>query len=99
MAQFDVHPLRSPGALVIDCQSDLHRDLPTRFVVPLIRSSDLSASHERLAPRFVVKGEDLIMATQLAATVRLRDLGPAIDSLADESHRIIGAIDALITGI
>lgn len=99
MAQFDVHPLRSRQSLVIDCQSDLHRNLPTRFVVPLMPASDPSASHPRLAPRFVVAGEELVMATQFAATLPLRDLAPAVGSLAEESHRVIGAIDALVTGI
>ena len=99
MAQFDVHPLRSRQSLVIDCQSDLHRDLPTRFVVPLVPLTDPSASHASLAPRFVIDGKEWVMATHFAATLPLRDLGPAIASLSGESHRVIGAIDALVTGI
>ena len=96
MAQFDVPQRRS---LVFDCKSNLHRDLPTRLVVSLIRSGEPSASGARLAPRFTIDGKDLIMSTQFAATVRLRVPGPVIASLAEESPRIPGATDAFVRAI
>lgn len=99
MAQFDVHRLGTGKGLVIDCQSDLHRDLPTRLVVPLIGAEDLSASHPRLAPRFTIGGESLVMATQFAATLPLRNLGEVVEKLGDQSHLVFGAIDALVTGV
>lgn len=99
MAQFDVHRLHSGRGLVIDCQSNLHRDLPTRFVVPLIGADSPWASNVRLAPRFTIGKETLVMATHFAATIAHRDLGPVVETLAEESHRVTGAIDALVAGV
>ena len=99
MAQFDVHRLRSGRGLVIDCQADLHRDLPTRFVVPLISADSPWATNARLAPRFSIGEEQLVMATHFAATIAHRDLGPVVETLSEESYRITGAIDALVAGV
>ena len=99
MSQFDVHKLQSGPGLVIDCQADLHRDLPTRFVVPLIAVENPEASEARLAPRFAIAGVSMVMATQFAGSIPQRALGPVVESLDTERHRVIGAIDALVTGI
>ena len=53
----------------------------------------------RLNPVFKVAGADLVMVTQCAAAVELRELGEVVGSPAAHDHAIIGALDLLITGI
>lgn len=99
MAQFDVHRLVKASALVIDCQSDLLADLDTRFVVPLAPRTESSPPAQRLNPIFTVDGVEHVMLTQAAATLRRRDLGPVVVSLADRDREIMNALDFLLTGI
>lgn len=97
MAQFDVHHGRDGGALLLDCQSDLLDHLETRLVIPLLPDR---TAHElpRLHPVFDIDGESLILATQLASAVDVRDLGPRVASLSERRYEILNAIDLLLTG-
>lgn len=99
MAQFDVHPLRRDGGLVIDCQSELLSNLTTRFVVPLTARQSGPEPAKRLNPIFKVGEQEYVMRTQFAATVPKRELGEAIVSLNARSFEIVGALDVLISGV
>jgi toxin CcdB len=99
MAQFDVHRLANSPDLVLDCQSDLLDHMDSRFVVPLLARAIAPPRGRRLNPEFDVGGEYYVMATQGAATVTRRDLGPVVASLAEHSFEITGAIDVLIGGV
>lgn len=100
MAQFDVRQLRPDHDPVVNCQSDLHDDLPRRFVVPLIPEADSGLqSLGRLTPVFGVRGERVVLAPPLAGTASVRELGPPIASLAAERDRLVAAVDALVSGI
>ncbi|HWK35727.1 CcdB family protein, partial [Sphingomonas sp.] len=68
----------------------------TRFVVPLLDVSDTVLSVERLNPSFEIAGVRLVMATQLAAAVPVRELGVKVTTVADQDYRIIDALDVLI---
>lgn len=97
MAQFDVHRSRDGGALLLDCQNDLLNHLETRLVIPLL--PDRTARElPRLHPLFDIDGKSLILATQLAAAVDVKELGPRIASLAERRYEILNAIDVLLTG-
>ena len=85
--------------LVIDCQSELISHLESRFVVPLIVREHAPPPARRLNPIFKVGGQDHVMVTQSAAAVAMRQLGPVITSLADQSFDIIDALDVLISGV
>ncbi len=95
MAQFDVYRVRG-NVLVIDCQSDLLADLPTRFVVPL-RPTDLVAL-KRLTPTFVIDGEALTMVTPLARAIDVRDIEGTVATLDAVQFEIKAALDMLISG-
>ena len=95
MAQFDVHRVRG-GGLAIDVQSDVLRDLPTRFVVPL-RGRDASVMG-RLTPVFSIEGQDLAMVTHLAGAIYVRDLDAKVTSLIDHEYEIKAALDMLLSG-
>ncbi|MGC5797112.1 CcdB family protein [Sphingomonas sp. NFX23] len=95
MAQFDVYRVRG-NVLVIDCQSDLLADLPTRFVVPL-RPIDTVAL-KRLTPTFVIDGTALTMITPLARAIDVRDIEDTVTTLDAAQFEIKAALDMLISG-
>lgn len=99
MSQFDVHSVGRHGGLVIDCQADLLAHLTTRFVVPLVWADGAPETDKRLRPRFDVGGETYVMATPLASSIPMRDLGAVVATLASDQHTVTGAIDVLLSGI
>ena len=98
MSQFDVFRARDGGELLLDCQSDVLDDLDTRFVVPLLKRTQMRKALTRLNPAFDLNGEEVRMATQGAATIPAKMMGDRVISLADHHHRIVAALDMLITG-
>jgi len=95
MAQFDVYRVTG-GAVVVDCQSDLLEDLPTRFVVPL-RETD-RVMLKRLTPVFMIGGIEMTMMTPLARGIDVRDIEARVDTLIDHEYEIKAALDMLISG-
>ena len=95
MARHDVY--RGAGVYLLDCQSDYLGGLGTRFVVPLLPEGEVPQVH-RLNPIFRAEGERVVMATQLAAPVPVRQLRNRITSLADRHDEIVNAFDVLLTG-
>ncbi len=98
MAQFDVWRSRDGQVLLLDCQSDFLSHLTTRFVVPLLPADTLSPPVRRLNPELRVGDATVVMYTQLAAAVPVRELGSRVTSLVDEQDRIVAAIDFLLSG-
>lgn len=105
MAQWDVYRNPSPRSsdrlpFLVVVQSDLLDALPTRLVMPLARSEVPTAGlPERLAPSFVVEGERLVLKAHEVGSVLARDLRRPVRSLRAESHRLVDALDAVISGI
>jgi toxin CcdB len=99
VAQFDVHALDQGGELVVDCQSDLLASLNTRLVVPLMPLDRAPAQAQRLNPLMSVADRELVMVTQFAAAVHVRELGAVVGSLRDRSFEIVGALDVLVSGV
>lgn len=98
MAQFDVHLAPDEATLVVDCQSDLLDDLPTRVVIPLYRPERTEWQFSRLTPKIIFGGVHYILATPVLATVDAGELSPPRGSLADERYTILNALDFLLTG-
>jgi toxin CcdB len=105
MGQWDVHhnPVqraRDEIPYLVVLQSHLLDDLPTRLVAPLSRSSVLApALPQRLVPRFEVAGEWLALKPHEAGVIDQRMLGRPVASLREHSHRIIDALDTVISGV
>jgi toxin CcdB len=97
MSQFDVHRLRN-GELVVDCQTDLLSVLETRLVIPLVDPETVPGPLPRLHPLFEIEGEEVLLATHLAAAIPARELGDAVASLATCDLAIGNALDFLIGG-
>jgi toxin CcdB len=98
MAKFDVYQLKGENTYVLDCQADLLGDLNTRLVVPLLPEGEAIKPAARLNPILEVEGKRLIMVTQFAAAVPVREMGAVIVSLIDEQDAIGNALGMLIHG-
>ena len=98
MGKFAVHPRRDGPGFLLDCQADLLSDLNTRFVVPLLPEADAPTPAARLNPSFEVGGERVVMVTQFAAAVPVKELGDPVGSLLAEQDAIGNALDMLISG-
>jgi toxin CcdB len=94
MAQFDVYPNPNPASrdrvpFVVNVQSDLLEQLPSRLVMPLSRVGLGKGAPRRLARTFEVKGEILALLAHLAAPV----------DAAAERHEFADAMDAVLSGV
>lgn len=105
MAQFDVfvNPSarsRETVPYLVVLQSDLLDALETRLVAPLVRSGVADAQlPRRLCPSFVVRREALLLLPQEAAPVLARHLREPVASLRSEAHRLVDAVDAVLSGV
>lgn len=96
MAQFDVYAL-ADGALVVDCQADLLRQLDSRLVVPLLSPGSVEVI-ARLNPAVIVDGAQFHLFPQGAATVPRSELRTLRASLGEQHYVIMNALDVLISG-
>jgi toxin CcdB len=105
MAQWDVYANPSPRMrevmpFVLVLQSDLLDGLDTRLIAPLavtsMRRLDLPS---RLCPQLEVKGELFVLLIQESAPILSRALRRPVVNLRDQAHRIVDAIDAVVSGI
>lgn len=103
--QFDVYENPSPRMrdaypYVVDVQSDLISGLATRMVMPLaitmLSDSDLP---RRLCPRITVQGKPYMLVPFEAAPLDKRLLKTVVDSVRHQSHDIVAAMDAVLSGI
>ena len=105
MAQWDVYANSSAASRAevpyfVDVQSDLLRGVPTRFVMPLTRPGrNLSGLPSRMSPQFEVGGIRLLLVPQEAGPIDSRMLKRPVASLRAESHLIVDALDAVISGV
>ena len=97
MARFDVYRGTGGAYLLLDCQSDLLRDLNTRFVVPLQLPENSPQPARRLNPVFEIEGQEYVMVTQFAAAIAKRECGTFVTSLASEHTTIMNAVDMLVS--
>jgi toxin CcdB len=105
MAQWDVYPnpstrMREVLPYVVVLQSDLLDWLGTRLVAPLARNvPPPSRTAAKLSPRLDVLGETLTLVVQESAPVDARALRERVGSLRADSHRIVDALDTVVSGV
>jgi len=104
LAQWDVYPNPSPRQrgevpFLVVLQSDLLDVLATRLVAPLARPWPGHTLPERLSPRFDVQGEPVLLLPQEAGPIAARMLKHPVGSLRPHCHRIVDALDAVISGL
>jgi toxin CcdB len=98
VARYDVYRVRGEP-YAIDCQADYLSHLKSRFIVPLRPPTTVPTPMMRLNPLFTVEGRELLMVTQFARAIPLREIEATICSLEAYETRIQGALDMLITGV
>jgi len=104
MAHLDIYRNPDPVSaellpFVVDAQSDLLADLPTRMVIPLARPEAIEAMPIlRLNPSVSVDGLSLVVLTQDMAPVPCRMLKTPVGSLTPKRDEILAALDLLFTG-
>ena len=99
MARFDVYRSRRAGVpYLLDNQAHFLAELPTRLVIPLLPAAAMPSPIERLHLRVAVDGRELVLATNLMASIRRDQLGPKVGSLADRRSDIVAAVDFLQQG-
>jgi toxin CcdB len=96
MARYDLYRLPD-GTFVVDIQA--LQDLPRRVVIPFLPPARAGQPVRGLHPVLPVQGQPLLLATHLMASVPVRELGPAVGSLAGQGEIILAAVDLLLTGI
>ena len=99
MSQFDLYRDRTTGRLLVDCQSDLLRHLPSRFVIPLGDPGSAPIPVPRFNPTLETQEGQFILLTQFASSVALSAIKPIPGSLEQSRFEIIAAIDMLIGGV
>ncbi|MBY6263258.1 plasmid maintenance protein CcdB [Azospirillum sp. 412522] len=101
MAQFDVHrnrtAARSGIPYLVSVQSRRFDASARRVIVPLLLADKVQSTEPSLTPLFVIEGHDVILNPLQLASVPADQLGEKVCSLADDSDRIIAAIDLLIS--
>lgn len=105
MAQYDVYVNPNPASratvpYVVDVQSRLLAQLNTRLTMPLRPWAAMHAGlPQRLLPTLSVGGEDFVLYAHQAAVLQSRLLKVPVASLAVHAAAIVGALDAVISGI
>ncbi len=97
MPQFDVHTIGNQGQIVVNIQHRMMDSYHTRVVIPLVRAGIKTI--DRFTPCVTIQGNDYIFQTAQLSAVRVQDLGPVIENLADQRLLIIEAVDYLLSGI
>ncbi|HKX95658.1 MAG TPA: CcdB family protein [Methylibium sp.] len=105
MAQWDVYANPSPRArmelpFLVDVQCDLLAVLTTRLVIPCAPAEAAAGGlPPRMSPAFEVDGMTVVLLPQEAGPVPVAALRRPVASLREQSHRIIDALDAVVSGI
>jgi toxin CcdB len=98
MARFDVYAMPG-GEFALDCQADSLAHLTTRFCVPLQSPSAAPEPARFLNPVFEIDGNAVVMITQFAAALPVRELKRKVASLSVHHFEITRALDYLTTGV
>jgi len=105
MAQYDVFPnpsaaQREAYPYFVALQSDLLQPFSTRLAMPLSRSRlEASELPRRLTQTVQVAGEQLRLAPHLCTALPERLLRAPVASLRAQSHLLLDALDAVVSGV
>ena len=105
MPQFTIFRNKNPQTksvfpLLLDIQSDLLEDLPTRAVIPLTQSGGIIQKPlTRLTPFVKVDGKAYMLLTYQLASIAKSVLGPAVSDASEDRGAIIAALDFLVSGV
>ncbi|EAB6718158.1 hypothetical protein C9R18_26245 [Salmonella enterica subsp. enterica serovar Enteritidis] len=98
MARYDVYRLADTDILMLDVQSDLLDDLPTRAVIPLYRDRSGGRLIKRLHASITIGSANYVLATHQIASVPAAELQNPIANLTSAHDDISRAIFMLFEG-
>ena len=87
------------GPLVLVLQNDLLNDIETRVVTPFFPIGVMGRSLQRLNPTINMAGRELVVMTQLLATLYPEELLECSGTAEHDRDQIVRAIDALLSGV
>jgi len=98
MPGYDVYLNPSEKGYLLDVQAEIHGQLNTRIMVPLIPLALAPIPARTLNPLFELNGETYSMVTQYMAAVPVKVLKGKMFSVAERRTDIVAAIDLLLRG-
>jgi toxin CcdB len=105
MAKYDVYVNPNPGSreavpFLVDVQSRFLDHFTTRLMLPLLRLEPSNTGvPRRLMPRVRVLEQSLVLYAHQAAAIESRLLKKPVASLAPHASEILGALDAVTSGV
>ena len=98
MPRYNVYP--NPGGVgyLLDVQAEIHGQLNTRMVVPLLPLTIAPKPAHTLNPLFELDGEVHSMVTQYMAAMPVKALKGKIFSIEEHRAEIVAALDFLLQG-
>ena len=98
MAKYDVYPNLIGTGYLLDVQAELLDNFTTRIVVPLHTINKAPPPAKRLNPVFEIEGLQVVMATQLLASVSTSILKNPTTNLSNQFVEITNALDMVFEG-
>ncbi|WP_153110946.1 CcdB family protein [Propionivibrio limicola] len=98
MPKYNVYPNPSGEGYLLDVQAEIHGNLNTRMVVPLLPLAIAPKPAHTLNPVFELNGEAHSMITQYMAAMPVKALRGNIFSIEEHRTEIVAAIDFLLQG-
>ena len=103
MAQLDIYENLDQESceeipFLLDIQHELHQNLRTRMIVPLIRTEAQKSGLNALCPKFVIEGQSVFASIPEMAAYPAKELGGKIRNLEAKRCEIFSAVDFLLNG-
>ena len=103
MAQLDVYKNRDEETSVeipyiVDVQHEIHKNLRTRMMIPLVFIEAQKAEIDKLCPVFTIQGRKVFASIPEMAAYPLSEAGDKVTNLDSERASLFAAIDFLMHG-
>lgn len=101
MAQLDIYEnLDSDSCaeipFLLDIQHELHQNLRTRMIIPLVRTEVQKSRLDALCPRFIVEGMSVFASVPEMSAYPAKELGGKVHNLEAKRNEIFSAVDFLL---
>ena len=103
MAQLDIYEnldqdSRTEIPFLLDIQHELHQNLRTRIIIPLVRLEVQKAGLDALCLKFVIKEQNVFASVPEMSAYPAKELGEKVYNLESRRSDIFSAVDFLLNG-
>jgi toxin CcdB len=103
MAQLDIYENSNEESsadipYLLDIQHELHKNLRTRMIVPLVRTTAQRSTLDALCPRCVIAGQSVFASVPEMSAYPVQALGRKVHNLESQRSAIFSAVDFLLNG-